>query len=64
MTATLLRFRRRAARPVIVSVSTHYSQRPDGAFGRDCVVRLPDGRRVVRAVSDDRLVALGLVVAA
>lgn len=67
MTAIMLRKRRRAPRPRIVSLTNHFAVAPAGApepFLRTCVVRLPDGQLVKRPVPESTLLRLGLVVAA
>jgi hypothetical protein len=54
----------RQPRPVILSLTNHFVVAPGGDFRRECVVRMPDGRRVVRPVPESRLLELGLVAVA
>lgn len=51
---TFLRNRKRAPRYVIIEPTQHWRRRrSDGAWLRDCVVELADGRRRLVGVRDD-----------
>jgi hypothetical protein len=64
--STLVRLfgRRSVPAPVLVSVSSRYVPGADGQWRRVCVLQLPCGELVERPVSDERLVALGVVAVA
>jgi hypothetical protein len=49
---TFRRNRKRPARYVVVEPTQHW-RRVDGAWFRDCVVQLDDGRRRVLGIRDD-----------
>jgi len=52
----LLRRGKRAPRYVLLSQTNHW-RIVDGAFYRDCIVRMADGQRRVLAIRDDLVVA-------
>jgi hypothetical protein len=57
---TLPLFRRPAPRPVLVSLTNHWTVCADGELRRDCWVRTPAGELVLRPISDARLIAAGV----